>query len=373
MQNNSGTLEDVLKSILKYRKLVFWICASTFVIAAVISLLIPNRFQAVTSFYPASEDLSRPEVMFGKSKDRTYFYGGRNERDRIISVANSSLLLDSLLKKYDLYAHYDIEKDKEDSAYRLRKKFNKYYDIKKNELDAIELSFIDSDPRFAASVSNDCLEIINSLAVGMIKKSQAQFIETMDTKIKQSQKLFKQVNDSLKAARSYYRLFDVQNQTEQLSQMMTSVESQLQQEIARLESYKKSGVARRDTIANISARIDGLNSRLNTLNSTSGEDLDGMSLFKLNEGKPVIETLLAYYYSIRGQLAEDEIYFEMLKVAYNSRTPALHIVQEADVPFKKHSPKRSIIGIAATMAAFVFSILGLLLWETYKRIDFDSI
>ena len=64
MQSNSRTLEDVLKSLLKYRKLIFWFCVITFVVAAIISLFITNRFMAVTSFYPASEDLSRPDAGF---------------------------------------------------------------------------------------------------------------------------------------------------------------------------------------------------------------------------------------------------------------------------------------------------------------------
>jgi uncharacterized protein involved in exopolysaccharide biosynthesis len=52
---------------------------------------------------------------------------------------------------------------------------------------------------------------------------------------------------------------------------------------------------------------------------------------------------------------------------------ALHLIERAEVPLYKSRPKRSIIVLACTVAAFLFSIGAVLVIESYKQTDWKGI
>jgi len=77
------------------------------------------------------------------------------------------------------------------------------------------------------------------------------------------------------------------------------------------------------------------------------------------------------------QLATDQSKLEdkynKLQSAYNTDVPALHIIEKAKVPVIKSRPVRWLLVVTSTMAAFAFSLLGALLLDYYREIDWNSI
>jgi uncharacterized protein involved in exopolysaccharide biosynthesis len=49
------------------------------------------------------------------------------------------------------------------------------------------------------------------------------------------------------------------------------------------------------------------------------------------------------------------------------------VVEEAEVPLIKSRPKRSIIVIGAAFIAFIFTVIGILILDTYRDVDWKSI
>ena len=49
------------------------------------------------------------------------------------------------------------------------------------------------------------------------------------------------------------------------------------------------------------------------------------------------------------------------------------IIEEADTPLIKNRPKRSVIVLASVLGAFLFSVLGALVADAYRDIDWKSI
>ena len=62
-----------------------------------------------------------------------------------------------------------------------------------------------------------------------------------------------------------------------------------------------------------------------------------------------------------------------LRIAYNTKISALILVESAKVPIVKSRPKRSIIVFSAAMIALIFSIIGVLLIDNYKNVNWNDV
>lgn len=361
------TLKDIFDLVWNRRMAIIKFCGIVFILAAVISLFIPNKYKATTVFYAASDDLSRPDVMFGITKERSYFFGGNNERDRIISVSQSGQLLDSLLVRFDLYTHYDIERSGEKANQKLAKKFKKNFEVIHNDLDALELSVEDEDPEMAANLANASRVILNKLVSDIIKSSQYNFVNTLKQKVEKTEQIINSVNDSISRIRSTFGMYDSDNQVQQLAELVTSSKNQLESEQARLEMYESLRGVRRDTINNIKARITGLQRQIKAIENPDSASTQGLNIVELNRIKPVIQMLEGQYYTLKGEWARDMVQLDILNLAVNAETPAIHLVETASVPAEKFKPKRSILVLGTVIAALIFYILGLLGMEAYRN------
>lgn len=361
------TLHDIVNLLLSRKRDIIKICGIVFIGAAVISLLLPNKYKATTTFYAASDDLSRPDVMFGVNQERSYFYGGGDERDRLISVSKSNLLFEELMKKHNLFEHYNIKDEGNTSRQKLAKKFRKNFEVIKNDLDALELSFIDKDPEFSAGIANDGRAALNSLVSGIIKSSQDNFIQSLDAKIKDERATIYQLNDSISQLRDAYQFYDSENQIVQISELVMQSKIKLESEQARYNLYSTIRSARRDTLNNMRARIAGLKNQIKAIEDPDSTNALGMNIYELNRMKPILQMFEGRYYTIRGELVRDEIQLDRLQKVKAAVTPALHLVEPASVPSLKDSPRRSILVIGAVLAAFIFYVLGIILMAGYKQ------
>ena len=151
--NQSESLIGVVKSILSWRKPILLVTALAVIGTAVISLFLPNYYEAKTVFYAASSDRLRPELLY--SNDISIpLYGNQNDIDRLLSIGESRDLVDFVIDSFKLFEHYNITPDNERARYNLEQTFLSHYTIKKNKLDAIEIIFEDKDKAFALQLQS---------------------------------------------------------------------------------------------------------------------------------------------------------------------------------------------------------------------------
>ncbi len=183
--NNDSTLSllSVLKTLYRWRKPIIWVTIVAGVGTAIISILLPNYYKSTTVFFAASPDQAQPEILFNKSGVRPYVFGNDNDIDRLLTIAKSADLLNFVVDQFNLYQHYDIDSTHAKAPYKVRKKFLKYYDVTKNSKDAIELSFEDKDPEFAAALVNATREKIDEFAQRLVKNRHQKAIETFEQNI----------------------------------------------------------------------------------------------------------------------------------------------------------------------------------------------
>ena len=365
MNDNNYTLEDLVNELWGNRKKILIICAIAFLLSAIIAFMIPNKFQARTTFYAASEDLNRPEVVFGKNGQKIYYYGNRKERDRVIAVAKSRQMLDSLAKYVPIYEHYDIDEDKASARVKLSQRFQEHFEIRKNDLDALIIRFIDEDPEFAAQVTNLFRDKLDEAVTGILKSSQKLQLASIKKRITYDEKRLADLQKDLEAVQQKYNVYDGKVEFKAASIQKARSQQNLKVLEARLKYYLTDRGTPRDTIRNIRVNIEGTKAILKTFNDDEAEG-STPSISKIVAARPKLAVLDGLIATTQSQLYFDQGYAELLEVAMTTSSPSLHVIEEAEVPRLRHSPKRKIIVLAATMVAFVLATLTILFFAALR-------
>ncbi len=362
--NEDYTLLDIVRLLIKHRKRILWMTGLAALVSIAVALLKPNYYKAVTNFYPASQDLTKPSKIFGGDKKIDYF-GTRDDLDRILTISQSRQVYDSLVSRFDLFKRYDIDPTSPKADYKVRLKLSKLYDVVRTERDAIELSVEDRDPVVAARMANYARELIGKIAAQMIKNSQWSMIEQLVETIKEKNNLIKNFSDSISYIRKHFNIFNQSAQSEFLSTAVAETESDLVESKAKLQFLKKQPFIPRDSIIKIESKIIGYTQKLKSLTGKSG---GRFNLESLAEGIPLFNEINDIYSKELSQNNYNKLLLSQIRQVYGSDVPTIQLIESAAPPNIKSRPVRSIIVIASTLLAFVFSILLTMLLGFWDKI-----
>ena len=361
---NQNSLLGVIETLYKWRKQIMITTLIAAVGSSVIVLLVPVYYKSTTIFYAASPDLAAPEPLFGKTNESMEYYGDDEDIDRIMTIANSSEMATFLINAYNLYEHYGIDTTNYKAKYYVREKLSKLYEVKKTKFDAIELSVEDTDQGIAMEMANAAQDKIDRIAQRLIKASQMKQLETMEAHILEKEQDLNKLNDSLEIVRARYGVYNTETQSELLATLLAKAQAKLASERARLSAMRNSGTARQDTLANIRARVNSYTEQVASLQGT---------MDKFNEGMALVDVLAEVHLKASEQLGKDKQRYEQIKSSHGSYFPAIHLVEPAEVPIIKSRPKRTLIVAATTLAAFLLSIIGVLLLDAYRQTDWKEV
>jgi len=371
MENHDNLL-GVFRTIYLWRKTIRNVCLLTLAGSIGISLLLDNYYEAKTIFYPASPQLANPELMFGNTGQVTEYYGSDRDLDRLAEIAGSKEVEDYMVNRFNLYEHYDIDSTATKGRYKVRERFRALYNAQKNKNDAVELSIEDVDPQVAADMANAARNKINEIGQRLTKESQSKLLAAFEANIKRKTAELALLGDSLQHTQTRYGIFNAGIQGDQISEQLAIAESEVIRNRAKLDILEKNPLIPRDTIAYIRADLNAAEQQRRQLMSKEPA-VENMTLKRFSEGMPQIAILQDLHFQARKQLSYDMERYNQILATYNTDIPALLVVEAAEVPLIKSRPKRSMIVIGALVAAFLFTVLAVLIADAYRDIRWRDI
>ncbi|MEM6319653.1 MAG: hypothetical protein AAF960_18415 [Bacteroidota bacterium] len=357
-------LLDVLQTLFRWWKTIAYVCLGVGIGAALLSLLLPNYYESTTTFYANSIDQAKPGQIFGTSTREVEFYGDDRDNDRLLTIAESNDLKDYMIEKFGLYKHYDINPTGEKAAYKVRLKFNKHYTVTKTKRDAIELSIEDEDKELAANMVNAVRKKVDELAVEVVSKQLQKIQKNLETNITQKEKQLAVIGDSIRLLRNRYGIYSTESQGEGLASQILDTESQLVRAEAKLNAFKAIPTITKDSLAQIAANVAGYKSQLAVLKERTAA---------YNEGLSQVLILERSERDMSNKLSTEKVQLNQLKTVLNTQISAINLIEAGAIPIIKSRPKRSVIVISAVLVTFIFSVIGIILFETYKDVDWGAV
>ncbi len=358
------SLLGVISTIAEYIRYIIAICAIVAIGSIIVSLLLPVYYQSYTTFLSVNPDLLTERGLFGTTTRDPQPFGNNNDNDRLISIAESAELQNYLIDKFDLYEHYDIDTSSTKAPYYIRLALADLFEAKRTKMDAIQLSVEDKDPELAAAIATAARLKIDSINLQLIKALQHSQVQTLEQSLVEKQVLLNTLSDSTQAARTRYGVYNIDSQSESLSALILTRKGKLISSRARLEALKNNPRAKRDSVLYLDASVKGLEKEVEVLEA---------EMTQFNKGMSKVQALEEEYEEAAKQIVYQKEQLKKVRTAYRSSLSSIFLLDEAAVPVIKSRPVRSLLVIAATLAAFIFSIIGVLIFEHYRDVNWREV
>ena len=336
-QTNKPFFSGVFMHIVyKYKKHLAIIGVLAIILSVIFSspFFITPLYKSTVILYPtASKSISKALLSEspGSSKDILEF-GEEEQTEQMLQVLNSNRIMDRVIKKYNLMAHYDISPHDRYKMTRLYKEYESNFRFRRTEYMAVKITVYDKDPQLAADMANDVSELVDSTINRMQKEVARKAFEIVKDEYLTLKKEIKVKEDSMTVLREL-GVHDYESQSEMFNR-------QLAIEMAKGNS---AGVKRLQKKLEILARYGG----------------------------PYVSLRDALEHD-KKQLSEIKGKYEEARVDATENLPHKFIVSSAYKAEKKSYPIRWLIVLISTFSALFLAILAFGAMEVFSgRVDME--
>lgn len=354
MINTSNySLQDIFRALLKWWKwiLIFVIVATT--IAVLLALRMPNYYKAFVTFFPSHPSMSSPATLGYSEKDR-YPFGGGDDLDRMMTIADGMEVKLKLIDSFDLYTHYEIDSNSQKAFESISAKFDKLYTVIKTKYDAITISVEDVDPVFAASMCHAAFQLTDAIYLKLNTSSNTLSIKTLQSIIHKQDSLAVVLADSITNVKIRSGIIDSKNQGEVYSQEFIKAQGEYEEALGKYNYYSKDFI-QQDSMHKYKALSNGLKKKLTVISGGIQSYTHGLSnILKLE----------SEYSQLIAQNAIDKEKLKQIYAVEEGGNLSAHIVERVEVPQSKSRPKRSIIVVLAFIISLIFALCSVLVIES---------
>ena len=322
MENSNFDFFWLISIIKKYIKSLCVIFFLTTVISVWVSLfLIEEKFKSSVTIYPTTTNSISQALLVEHNPYRkdVLEFGEEEEAEQLLQILNSDEIRDSIINKFDLYNHYNIDINEGLSKSVLSRIYHKSVKIKKTKFNSISITVLDKDPKVASSIANEIPLQASTVNSRIRQKRGIQALQILENRRKLLYKARNLTQDSL----SYFRdkgVISITAQTERLT-----------------EQY---GIALRENKDYAANRIK--------------KELDNLA-----EYAGYHDMLLRKSYEIEEELAYIEFETDRVVIDNQYSLDNYFLVNKATPADKKSHPVRWLIVIGSVMSVLVFTILML--------------
>ncbi|MFT5645551.1 MAG: capsule polysaccharide export protein KpsE/RkpR [Aureispira sp.] len=369
-EKNSYSLLDIIGILFRWKKPLLALILSTTIGAIVVTLILDDYYTAYSTFVPTNEE----QKLFDSAGNLT-LYGGDEAVSRVLIFAESTPFVDSMIFKFGLAEHYGIDDTAFGGRNKLEKHFKKLYDIKRNKHSGLQITIQDKDPIIAHDMVVVALAEIEELYRAATTDNKDLIKETYEAAIAEKEAELITIADTLTILRKQFNIFDVNQQSKALSGMLSSLEGRLAYDRAKLATFEEMR-APRDSIVNVKARIAGASNQRDLMRGGSIRNPEvetSSDIYAFNEGRdPVIywETKIA---NLNEELSLIITQFAKFKTHAYSNIAGIIVLEPVQIPNLKSYPIRSFMVIGSTLVAIILGVIGVLILDTYKRIDWKEV
>lgn len=295
------------------------------------SYFITPLFKGEVVLFPTSTNAISKALLSTNyaSKEDILEFGEDEQIEQMLQILNSTKIRDSIIIKYDLMSHYDIQNDDAYKYTKLYKRYESNVRFKRTENSGVKIIVYDQDAQAAADIANEISSLYDIVKNDMKKVRAVKAYHIVEKEYFQLKEEIKVKEDSLTALRKL-GVHDYESQSEMINR-------QLAMEISKGNQ----------------ANIDRLEARLDIL---------------ANYGGPYVSLRDALEHD-KKQLSEIRAKYEEAKVDAEQDLPQKFIVSSAYKAEKKSYPIRWLIVVLSTLGALFLTVLIIITFEQLERLQ----
>lgn len=293
------------------------------------SFIDPLYESTVTVFPSTTNSLSKallPQKFASRGQDILEF-GKEEEAEQLLQILNTDEIRDSIIRKYDLMQHYDIDTDGKYAKTELYRTFASNISFRRTEFMSVEISVLDTDPDTAALIANDIVVLLDMVKNRIQRERANQGLRIIEGEYLALKRELEVLEDSLTILR-YKGVHDYEGQSSVFNEQLATA-----------------------IIENAPAKsIRALEQKLDTLAKYGGTYVS-------------IRDELVY---LKEEVVKLKTAYDQAKVDVSQSLPATFRVNNAYPAEKKKYPIRWLVVALSMLGAFTATLIAILIWDTIR-------
>ena len=372
-EDDEVSLLDLLIVLAKYKRVVLGVPFFAAIVAAIITVLLPNIYTATTRILPPQQSASAATALLNQLGGVLGGMGGvgggalgvRNPNDFYVGMLKSRTVADNLISRFELGKVYD-----EGYLSNTRKRLEKETTITAGRDGIITVEVDDKDPKRAADLANayvdELMKLTKVLAVTEASQRRLFF-----------ERQLVQAKDNLTAAEIVARqglqkggLAQVDAQGRSMIEVTARLRAQISVKEVQIGSMRTFAAEGNPELQRTQQELEALKRELARIEGSSPFAAVGKVDKAGSSGLDNLGRLrdVKYYEFLYELLAKQ---YELAKIDEAKDATVIQVLDKAMEPDRKSKPRRSLIVLLFTFVALFASMLWALIREAIVRVKKD--
>lgn len=312
MQNTQFNINQELAKLWNHRKLIITFTLAVSILVAIITLLMDDEYASNVVFIPPSiSDVK--SMTYTKNRPPAISAGGDLDIERMITILSTDNINLYLIKKFNLYKHYEIDTSDIKAAYKkITSKLSENVKMSTLKYTAVQINVYDKNPKMARDIAAEYLAIADSIIESIAKRKEN--LKKLNQNIISLAEERQRIIDSLKYFRKNFKIYHLDNMSDAIANMLAPKMNDPQ-------------------FAELYDRVYGLEIRLNRLDD------------------------------LYNQMIEER---ELRQRHLETAPSLIDVVNEPMIPITKARPQRLLIVLSSMFLAFIVVCLYVIFKEQEK-------
>ena len=371
-QDTEISFLDVAVLLVQHKRLIVRFVLGAAVLAIVVALVLPVRYEAKVTLMPPSQSSSSMGSallgQLGSLGSLTALAGGfgiKNPADMYVSLLTSRTVEDAMIQKFGLMAEY-----REKRISDTRKDFEHRTSVVAGSKDGlIRITLEDGDPKRAADLANGYVEEFRRLSASLAITEAARRRLFFQQELEQAKNDLTAAEEAMRKTQQSTGVLQIDSQARALIESAATLRAEVVAKEVEIQGMRTFAADDNPQLLLAKQQLAALQSQLQQI---AGSQHDTGSDIVLSKGR-VTESGMEYLRSLR-ELKYHETVFELLakeleiaKLDEAREGEIVQIVDPAVVPDRKSSPHRTLIVIGTTLLAFFGSAFWVIVRQGLNR------
>lgn len=362
------TALDLLAIIARKKFHILGIPLLAGVIAAGVSLLLPNIYSGVASVLPPQQSQSGSSAILGTLGALGGMSGSalglKNPSDLYVGMLNSRTVSDNIIQRFKLESVYETK-----TLTDTRLLLSGFSSIASGKEGIISIEVKDKDPKRAAALANAYVEELQKMTQTLAITEASQRRLFFEKQLVQAKRLLADAEVNLKVMQEKSGLIQLNGQAEALIKSSADLRAQIAAKEVALSAMQTFATGANPEYVRARQELAGLKEQLKKMESGLNQ---GAGDLLVGSGR-IPEAGLEYVRRVRDVKYAETIFelmskqFEIAKIDEAKESSIIQILDTAIVPDKKSKPNRGVIVVSTILFFGIVTMFWVLASEFLRK------
>jgi uncharacterized protein involved in exopolysaccharide biosynthesis len=371
------SLLEMLIVVAVHKRMVLLVTAGFAIIAALVSLILPQRYTATVTMLPPQQAspagaalASQLGAMGGMAAMASGSFGFRSPNEMYVAMLKSRTVESAMVQHFGLMQEY--RKRYESDA---RKAFERHTDVNGSGRDGlIHISVEDGDPRRAADLANGYVDQFRNLSQHLAITEASQRRLFFEQELEHARSDLANAEQALQQTEQTSGVIQLDSQARALIESGAALRAQITAREVQIQGMETYATNENAQLVQAQRELESLRAQLAKLGGSADNSTGELIVPK---GR-IPEAGLEYIRKLRDVKYSEAIFevllkqFEMAKLDEAKQGSLVQVVDPAVPPDKRSFPKRVLIVLLATALGFLAGILNAFVISGLHRMQDDS-